>query len=194
MPWRQGRLACQTRGCRCVAVRCAVCLGVLSNKWGALLRNANPYVRKHNNGLHAPDILCRSNRNARTCGGMDIGFQRRADWNGLWQDANHAEVAKYSGGRAIHCYWNLLLYNYLFLGIMEIKVLGTGCSKCKTTYSIIEKVIKENNVHATLTKVEDIMEIMSHNILTTPAVVIDGEVRSKGSVPSEKEIKKWLGV
>ena len=125
---------------------------------------------------------------------MDIGFQRRADWNGLWQDANHAEVAKYNGGRAIHCNWNLLLFNYLFLGIMEIKVLGTGCSKCKTTYAIIEKVIKENNIDAALTKVEDIMEIMNHNILATPAVVIDGEVRSKGSVPSEKDVKKWLGV
>lgn len=77
---------------------------------------------------------------------------------------------------------------------MEIKVLGTGCSKCKTTYAIIEKVIKENNFNATLTKVEDIMEIMNHNILATPAVVIDGKVRSRGSVPSEKEIKKWLGV
>jgi small redox-active disulfide protein 2 len=77
---------------------------------------------------------------------------------------------------------------------MDIKVLGTGCGKCRTTYTVIEKVIKENNITATLTKVEDIMEIMNYNILTTPAVVVDGEVKIKGYVPSEREIKELLGV
>ena len=77
---------------------------------------------------------------------------------------------------------------------MDIKVLGTGCGKCKTTYAVIEKVIKENNITATLTKVEDIMEIMNYNILTTPAVVVDGEVKIKGYVPNEREIKELLGV
>ena len=77
---------------------------------------------------------------------------------------------------------------------MEIKILGTGCGKCKTTYAVIEKVIKENNITATLTKVEDNMEIMNYNILATPAVVIDGEVKIKGRVPSEKEIKALLGL
>ena len=77
---------------------------------------------------------------------------------------------------------------------MEIKILGTGCSKCKTTYTVIEKFIKENNITATLTKVEDIMEIMNYNILTTPAVVVDGEVKIKGYVPNEREIKELLGV
>ena len=77
---------------------------------------------------------------------------------------------------------------------MDIKVLGTGCGRCKTTYAVIEKVIKENNITATLTKVEDIMEIMNYNILTTPAVVVDGEVKIKGYVPSEREIKELLGV
>lgn len=77
---------------------------------------------------------------------------------------------------------------------MEVKVLGTGCGKCKTTYAVIEKVIKENNITATLTKVEDIMEIMNYNNLTTPAVVVDGEVKIKGYVPSEREIKELLGV
>ena len=77
---------------------------------------------------------------------------------------------------------------------MDIKVLGTGCGKCKTTYAVIEKVIKENNITATITKVEDIMEIMNYNILTTPAVVVDGEVKIKGGVPSEAKIKELLGV
>ena len=77
---------------------------------------------------------------------------------------------------------------------MEIKILGTGCGKCKTTYAVIEKVIKENNITATLTMGEYIMEIMNYNILTTPAVVVDGEVKIKGYVPSEREIKELLGV
>ena len=70
---------------------------------------------------------------------------------------------------------------------MEIKVLGPGCSKCKSTYNIIEKVLKENNIHAKLTKVDDIMEMMNYNIMTTPAVVIDEVVKMKGQVPTESD-------
>ena len=77
---------------------------------------------------------------------------------------------------------------------MEIKVLGTGCAKCKTTYEIIEKIVKENNLDVTLIKVEDIMEMLNYNIMSTPAVVVDGEVKIKGYVPTEKEIKKLLGI
>ena len=77
---------------------------------------------------------------------------------------------------------------------MEVKVLGPGCAKCKKTYAVVEKVIKENNIDATLTKVDDIMEMMSYNILSTPAVVVDGEARIKGHVPSENEVKEALGV
>lgn len=77
---------------------------------------------------------------------------------------------------------------------MEIKVLGPGCSKCKTTYQVIEKVIRENNLDVKLTKVDDIMEIMNYSIMVTPAVVVDGEVRLKGQVPSESDVKKILGI
>lgn len=77
---------------------------------------------------------------------------------------------------------------------MEIKVLGPGCSKCKTTYQVIEKVIRENNLDVKLTKVDDIMEIMNYNIMVTPAVVVDEEVRLKGQVPSESDVKKLLGI
>ena len=77
---------------------------------------------------------------------------------------------------------------------MEVKVLGPGCAKCKSTYAVVEKVIKENNLDATLTKVDDIVEMMSYNILSTPAVVVDGEVKIKGHVPSENEVKEALGV
>ncbi len=77
---------------------------------------------------------------------------------------------------------------------MEIKVLGPGCAKCKSTYNVIEKVLKENNIDAKLTKVDDIMEMMSYNIMTTPAVVVDEEVKIKGHVPSESEVRKLLGI
>ena len=77
---------------------------------------------------------------------------------------------------------------------MEIKVLGPGCANCKTTYNVVEKVIKDNNLDVALTKVDDIMEMMSYNILSTPAVVVNGEVKIKGRVPSETEIKELLGV
>ncbi len=77
---------------------------------------------------------------------------------------------------------------------MEIKVLGTGCAKCKTTYQVIEKVIVENNLDVKLTKVEDIVEILNSGIIATPAVVVDGEVKIKGHVPSEKEVKQILGI
>lgn len=77
---------------------------------------------------------------------------------------------------------------------MEVKVLGPGCAKCKTTFQVIEKVIKENNLDVKLTKVGDIMEMMSYNIMTTPAVVVDGEVKMKGQVPSESDVKRLLGI
>ena len=67
---------------------------------------------------------------------------------------------------------------------MEIKVLGPGCAKCKSTYNVIEKVLKEN----------DIMEMMNYNIMTTPAVVIDEVVKMKGQVPTESDVKKLLGI
>lgn len=76
----------------------------------------------------------------------------------------------------------------------EVKVLGTGCAKCKAAYGIVEKVIKAHGVEVKLTKVEDIVEIMSYNILATPAVVVDGVVRVKGRVPSESEVKQILKI
>lgn len=77
---------------------------------------------------------------------------------------------------------------------MEIKVLGPGCAKCKTTYNVIEKVIRENNLDVKLTKVDDIMEMVSYNIMTTPAVVVDEVVKMKGQVPTESDVKKLLGI
>ena len=77
---------------------------------------------------------------------------------------------------------------------MEIKVLGPGCAKCKATYQVIKKVIDENKLDATLTKVEDIVEILHSGVMATPAVMVDGTLKIKGHVPSESEVKQMLGL
>jgi len=76
--------------------------------------------------------------------------------------------------------------------IRTIKVLGTGCPKCKQTTALLEDVVKENDIDATIIKVEDIMDIMAYNIMSTPAVVIDEEVKIKGRVPSRAELLELL--
>ena len=81
-----------------------------------------------------------------------------------------------------------------YTAVKDIKVLGPGCSKCGAAYQAIEKVIQDNNLDVELSKIEDITEIMSYNVMSTPAVVVDGEVKIKGPVPSESEIKQLLGI
>ncbi|WP_299110728.1 thioredoxin family protein [uncultured Winogradskyella sp.] len=73
-----------------------------------------------------------------------------------------------------------------------IKILGTGCPKCKTMTSVVTEVVKENNIDATIEKVEDIMEIMKFNVMTTPALVIDDVITIKGRVPSKNEVLALL--
>lgn len=75
---------------------------------------------------------------------------------------------------------------------MEIKVLGTGCAKCKALEKATIEAVAKTGVDATITKVEDIMEIMQFGIMTTPALVIDGKVVVKGKVPSVVELSKLL--
>ncbi|MDG1728792.1 MAG: thioredoxin family protein [Algibacter sp.] len=73
-----------------------------------------------------------------------------------------------------------------------IKVLGTGCPKCKTMTGIVQDVVLENNLDATIEKVEDIMEIMKYNVMTTPALVIDDVITIKGRVPNKNEVLELL--
>ena len=75
---------------------------------------------------------------------------------------------------------------------MEIKILGTGCAKCKTLEKLTRDVVAQNGINATITKVEDITEIMKYNIMATPALVVNEKVEIKGRVPSADEIKQVL--
>ena len=71
---------------------------------------------------------------------------------------------------------------------MEIKILGTGCPKCKTLEKMTREVVAKNGINASIIKVEDIMEIMKFGVMTTPALVVDGIVVLKGKVPTESEL------
>lgn len=73
-----------------------------------------------------------------------------------------------------------------------IKILGTGCPKCQSMTGVVKNVVSENNIDATIEKVEDIMEIMKFDVMTTPALVIDGIITIKGRVPSKEEVLALL--
>jgi len=75
---------------------------------------------------------------------------------------------------------------------MKIQILGTGCSKCKTLEKATREVVEQNNITATISKVEDIIEIMKFNVMSTPALVVDGKVLVKGRIPSNNELKELL--
>ena len=78
------------------------------------------------------------------------------------------------------------------INIMEIKILGSGCAKCKTLEKLTREVVEKNGIQATVIKVEDITEIMKYHILATPALVVNEKVEVKGRVPSASEIKEVL--
>jgi len=75
---------------------------------------------------------------------------------------------------------------------MEIKILGTGCPKCKTLERITRDVITEINVDANISKVEDIAQIMDYGVMLTPALVINEKVVFSGQLPSASEIKEQI--
>ena len=75
---------------------------------------------------------------------------------------------------------------------MQIKILGSGCHKCKTLEKLTRDVVEQNGIDATVTKVEDIVEIMKYGIMATPALVVEEKVEISGRVPSPDEIKKIL--
>ena len=75
---------------------------------------------------------------------------------------------------------------------MEIKVLGPGCPKCQATEKNVKEAVADSGLDATVDKVTDLMEIARYGVLGTPAVVVDGEVKSVGKIPDKNEIKTWL--
>lgn len=75
---------------------------------------------------------------------------------------------------------------------MEVKVLGTGCAKCKTLERITREAVQELNLDVSIEKVEDIQKIMEYGIMFTPALVIDGKVVLSGKVPNLREMKDIL--
>ena len=75
---------------------------------------------------------------------------------------------------------------------MEIKVLGTGCAKCKSLEKVTRKAVDELNLDATVTKIEDIQKIMEYAVMRTPALVIDEKVVLSGQLPKVAELKELL--
>ncbi len=75
---------------------------------------------------------------------------------------------------------------------MNIKVLGTGCARCKALDKVTRKAVEELNLNATIEKVEDIQKIMEYAVMRTPALVIDEKVLLSGQVPKVSELKELL--
>ncbi|MEN8224212.1 MAG: thioredoxin family protein [Bacteroidota bacterium] len=75
---------------------------------------------------------------------------------------------------------------------LDIKILGTGCPKCNSLEKLTCRVVENAGLEANIEKVEDIMDIMNYGIMRTPALVVDGEVKVSGRLPSEKEIRKFI--
>lgn len=76
--------------------------------------------------------------------------------------------------------------------MMHVKVLGTGCANCKNTVALVQAVASEKGVAVEVEKVEDLRDIMSYGIMSTPGVVIDGTVVHAGGVPSRQKVEAWL--
>jgi small redox-active disulfide protein 2 len=77
---------------------------------------------------------------------------------------------------------------------MEIKICGPGCAKCDEAYKLVGDVLQESGRDGSVIKVTDFQEIAQLGIFTTPAVVVDGEVKCVGRVPNRNELQSWLGL
>ena len=75
----------------------------------------------------------------------------------------------------------------------DVKVLGSGCANCKATAKLIEDVAKAKGLAIHVEKIEDIGQIMSYGVMSTPGVVIDGKVVHAGGIPERKKVEGWLG-
>jgi small redox-active disulfide protein 2 len=75
---------------------------------------------------------------------------------------------------------------------MKIQILGTGCPKCKQLEANARKALEETGKKAEIIKVTEIDKIIGYGVMSTPALVIDGKIKSSGRIPDSGEIKKWL--
>jgi small redox-active disulfide protein 2 len=76
--------------------------------------------------------------------------------------------------------------------MVSIKILGSGCAKCKRLDANVRNIVSKNDLDATVTKIEDIVEIMKYGILSTPGLVINEKVKSAGTVPADEQIRAWI--
>ena len=74
----------------------------------------------------------------------------------------------------------------------EVKVLGTGCANCRNTIALIETIAREKGVEISLEKVDQLQDIMSYGLMSTPGVVIDGKVVHAGGVPARGKVEGWF--
>jgi len=75
---------------------------------------------------------------------------------------------------------------------MKIEILGMGCPKCKMLYENAKKAVEQAGVQAEVVKIEDMDKITNYGVMRIPALVIDGEVKTTGKIPSAEDIKQWL--
>ncbi len=75
---------------------------------------------------------------------------------------------------------------------MKIEILGPGCPKCAKTTELIENIIREAGVEAEVLHITDINAIIDLGVMMTPAVIIDGEIKIEGKIPSEQDVRRWL--
>jgi small redox-active disulfide protein 2 len=76
--------------------------------------------------------------------------------------------------------------------MLNIKILGSGCTNCKNLEKLCREVVTENNLDANIEKVTDIKEIVSYGILSTPGLVVNGKVLSSGKLPTKNTLQHWL--
>ncbi|MGI6567672.1 MAG: thioredoxin family protein [Firmicutes bacterium] len=75
---------------------------------------------------------------------------------------------------------------------MNIKVLGSGCAKCRRLEQLVREIVEEEGLSATVEKVADVSEIINYGVMVTPALVVDEEVMFSGIVPDKNSLKEWL--
>ena len=77
---------------------------------------------------------------------------------------------------------------------MKIEILGTGCAKCQQLEELVRSLVAEAGIEADISKVQDINKILSYGVLTTPGLVVNGDVKVAGKIPSAEQIKGWLKI